>query len=131
VPIRYMYKPSLVGDPDCYSSSIPGAETHSAAGPFNHWFYLLARGTSGGGDGQPASATCNNSTVTGIGIKDAGRIFYNAMLLKTTEMNYPRYRTATLQSAKSLFPGDCSKFNTVKAAWSAIKVPAQSGEPTC
>ena len=32
---------------------------HSAAGPGNHWFYLLAQGTSG--NGQPASTTCNGS----------------------------------------------------------------------
>ena len=45
-PIRYMYNPSLVGDPNCYSSSIPNTEAHAAAGPLNHWFYLLAEGTT-------------------------------------------------------------------------------------
>ena len=43
-PIRNMYNPSAVGDPNCYSSSIPSTEVHAAAGPGNHWFYLLARG---------------------------------------------------------------------------------------
>jgi hypothetical protein len=37
----------------------------------------------------------------------------------------------TLQAAKSLYPGSCTEFNTVKAAWNAVSVPAQSGEPTC
>jgi Zn-dependent metalloprotease len=36
-PIRYMYNPSTNGDPNCYSSSIPGTEVHAAAGPGNHW----------------------------------------------------------------------------------------------
>ncbi len=129
-PIRYMYNPSLAGDPNCYSSSIPTTETHAAAGPFNHWFYLVAEGTSPT-DGQPASPTCNGSTVTGIGIQKAGRIFYNAMLSKTSGMTYLRYRTATLNAAKNLLPGGCTEFNTVKAAWNAVSVPAQTGDPTC
>jgi Zn-dependent metalloprotease len=128
-PIRYMYNPSLVGDPNCYSSSIPSAETHAAAGPFDHWFYLVAEG-SGPSDGQPASPTCNSSTVSGIGIRNAGRIFYNAMLAKTSGMTYLRYRTATLTAAKNLDPS-CAQYNTVKAAWNAVGVPAQSGDPTC
>ncbi|MCU1687440.1 MAG: zinc metalloprotease, partial [Amycolatopsis sp.] len=33
--------------------------------------------------------------------------------------------------AKNLFPGSCTQFNTVKAAWDAISVPAQAGDPTC
>ncbi|HTZ42260.1 MAG TPA: M4 family metallopeptidase, partial [Jatrophihabitans sp.] len=130
-PIRYMYHPSLIsGTPDCYSSSVPSMETHTAAGPGNHWFYLVAEGTSPT-DGQPASPTCNSSTITGIGIQNAGKIFYNAMLSKTTSMSYLKYRTATLTAAKNLFPGDCTNFNVVKAAWDAVSVPVQSGDPTC
>jgi hypothetical protein len=37
----------------------------------------------------------------------------------------------TLQAAKSLFPGSCTEFDTVKAAWDAVAVPAQNREPTC
>ena len=43
-----------VGDPNCYSSSIPNTEVHAAAGPGNHWYYLLSQGSSPtGGTGQP------------------------------------------------------------------------------
>jgi hypothetical protein len=42
-----------------------------------------------------------------------------------------RYRTWTLQAAKNLFPGSCTQFNTVKAAWDAVSVPAQPSDPTC
>ncbi|WP_037502603.1 M4 family metallopeptidase [Solirubrobacter soli] len=128
-PIRYMYKPSLAGDPDCYSSSIPGAETHAAAGPLNHWFYLVAEGSAPAG--KPASPTCNGAAVTGLGIQTAGKIFYNAMLTKTSGMTYLKYRTATLTAAKNLFPANCNAYNTVKAAWDAISVPAQAADPTC
>ncbi|WP_203822133.1 M4 family metallopeptidase [Paractinoplanes ferrugineus] len=127
--IRNMYNPSAEGDANCYSSSTPGSEVHSAAGPGNHWFYLLAQGTSG--NGQPASTTCNSTTVTGLGIQKAITIMYNAMLLKTSSSSYLKYRTWTLTAAKNLYPGDCTAFNTVKAAWTAVSVPAQSADPTC
>jgi Zn-dependent metalloprotease len=129
-PIRVMYNPSQVGDPNCYSSSIPSAEVHAAAGPGDHWFYLLAEGTNPT-NGQPTSPTCNGTTVTGLGIQTAMKIMYNAMLMKTSTSSYLKYRTWTLQAAKNLFPGSCTQFNTVKAAWDAVSVPAQAGDPTC
>jgi Zn-dependent metalloprotease len=129
-PIRIMYNPSLIGDPNCYSSSIPTMEVHAAAGPGDHWFYLLAQGTNPT-NGQPTSPTCNSTTITGLGTQTAMQIMYNAMLLKTTSSSYLKYRTWTLQAAKNLFPSSCTQFNTVKAAWDAVSVPAQAGDPTC
>jgi len=124
-PIRNMANPSALGDPNCYSSSIPGTEVHAAAGPLNHWFYLLAEGTNG-------STTCNGTTLTGLGIQTAGKIFYNGLLLKTSSWTHAKARVATLTAAKNLYGStDCSKFNAVKAAWAGINVAAQSGEPTC
>ncbi|HEY2949737.1 MAG TPA: M4 family metallopeptidase [Micromonosporaceae bacterium] len=129
-PIRIMYNPSQVGDPNCYSSSVPTMEVHAAAGPGDHWFYLLAMG-SNPTNGQPTSPTCNGSTVTGVGIQNAMKIMYNAMLMKTTSSSYLRYRTWTLQAAKNLTPNSCTLFNATKAAWNAVSVPAQTGDPTC
>jgi Zn-dependent metalloprotease len=129
-PIRNMFNPSALGDPNCYSSAIPNTEVHAAAGPGNHWFFLLANG-SNPTNGQPTSPTCNGSRVTGIGVQTAIRIFYNAMLMKTTASSYLRYRTWTLTAAKNLTPGNCANFNAVKAAWDAVSVPAQTGDPTC
>src|SRR5262245_45654385 len=128
-PIRIMYNPSQIGDPNCYSSSVPTMEVHAAAGPGDHWFYLLAMG-SNPTNGQPTSPTCNGTTITGIGIQNAIKIMYNAMLMKTTTSSYLRYRVWTLQAAKNLFP-TCNEFNVVKAAWNAVSVPAQTGEATC
>ncbi|GAA2337465.1 M4 family metallopeptidase [Dactylosporangium salmoneum] len=129
-PIRYMYRPSTNGDPDCYSSAIPRTEVHSAAGPLNHWFYLVAEGTNPT-DGQPTSPTCNGTTVPGVGIQKAGQIFLGAMNMKTSGWSYAKYRGATLRAAVNLFGANSQECNTVKAAWSAISVPAQSGEPAC
>ncbi|TKT10838.1 peptidase M28 [Streptomyces galbus] len=128
-PIRNMYDPSKLGDPNCWSSAIPSTEVHAAAGPLNHWFYLLAEGSNPGG-GKPASPTCNSSTVTGIGIQNAGKVFYGGMLLKTSGMTYKKYRTATLTAAKNL-DATCGLFTRTKAAWDAVSVPAQTGDPTC
>ncbi|HEV7648497.1 MAG TPA: M4 family metallopeptidase [Actinophytocola sp.] len=128
-PIRYMYNPSLIGDPNCYSSSIPGGEVHAAAGPGNHWFYLLAEGTSPT-NGQPTSPTCNSTAITGVGIQNAIKIMYGAMLMKTSSSSYLKYRTWTLTSAKNL-DATCGLFNKTKQAWDAVSVPAQSADPTC
>ncbi|MGY0237116.1 M28 family peptidase [Longispora urticae] len=129
-PLRYMYEPNKDGrSPNCYSSSIPNTEVHDAAGPLNHWFYLLAEGNAPT-NGQPASPTCNSSSITGVGIQQAGKVFYNAMLLKTSGMTYKKYRIATLQAAKNL-DSTCALYNKTKAAWDAVTLPAQSGEATC
>jgi hypothetical protein len=53
------------------------------------------------------------------------------MLLKTSSSSYLKYRTWTLTAAKNLFPGSCTEFDTVKAAWNAVSVPAQTADPTC
>ncbi len=55
---------------------------------------------------------------------------YNAMLMKTSSSSYLKYRTWTLTSAKAL-DSTCALFNTTKAAWDAVSVPAQSADPTC
>ncbi|MCY7396442.1 MAG: M4 family metallopeptidase [Nocardioides sp.] len=130
-PIRNMYNPAALGDPACYSPAISTTEVHAAAGPLNHWFYLLSQG-SAGSSGSPASPTCNGSTLTGVGIQAAGKIFYEGLLLKTSSWTHPKARIATLTAAKNLYGStDCTTFAKVKAAWDAISVPAQSGEPSC
>ncbi|MFC7241918.1 M4 family metallopeptidase [Catellatospora aurea] len=129
-PIRNMYNPSALGDPNCYSSAIPSTEVHAAAGPNNHWFYLTAVGSAGGG-GNPASPTCNGSTVTGIGLQKAGQIYMAALNMKTSSWRYVNVRTATLRAAVNLFGAASAECRTVKAAWDAVSVPAQSGEAQC
>jgi len=131
-PIRNMYDPQQVnGDPNCYSDDIPDGEVHATAGPGNHWFYLLSAGNAP--EGGPESPICEGGpeSVTGIGIDNAGKILYNAMLLKTSDSSYLKYRTWTLTAAKTLFPDSCTEFDAVKAAWDAVSVPAQPDDPTC
>ncbi|GGJ94431.1 hypothetical protein GCM10010123_25360 [Pilimelia anulata] len=124
-PIRYMYEPSKVGDPNCmWTGSAP--EVHKGAGPQNHWFYLLAEG-SNPTNGQPKSPTCNNSTLTGIGIQKAGQIFMGALSRKTPGWTHAKARAATVAAAAELFPGgpECA---ATRRAWDAVAVP---GPDTC
>jgi Zn-dependent metalloprotease len=129
-PIRYMYRPSLVGDPNCWTTKVPGKELHAAAGPGDHWFFLAAEGSSGS-TGQPRSPTCNHSVVTGIGIEEVAKVLYHAMLMKTSRSSYPRYRTWTLTAARDLHPDSCADFDAVEAAWDAVGVPASGADLTC
>ncbi|RSN11791.1 peptidase M4 family protein [Nonomuraea sp. WAC 01424] len=131
-PLRYMYKPSLIpGDPDCFSSAVPPMFPQIGAGVQNHWFYLLAEGTNPT-NGQPPSPTCNYSTIVGIGARKAGQIYMGTLLRKTTSWSHTMARRASMQAALALFPGSCLEYNTVKAAWNAVRVPAHGGEPyTC
>ena len=130
--IRNMYNPSAEGDPNCWSTSIPNTEVHSAAGPLNHWFYLLAEGSSPGG-GKPNSPICSGgpASVTGIGIQKAGKIFMGALNRKTSTWRYANVRSASLAAVVELYGAASTECATTKAAWNAVSVPVQSGEPTC
>ncbi|MGE5830590.1 MAG: M4 family metallopeptidase [Micromonosporaceae bacterium] len=123
--IRNMANPSAEGDPNCWSTAIPNTEVHAAAGPLNHWFVLLAAGTSA------PSPTCNGTTVTGVGVQAAGQIYYNAMLAKTSTWRYANVRLASLNAAVNLFGASSTQCAATKAAWNAVSVPVQAGEPTC
>ncbi|HEX5740924.1 MAG TPA: M28 family peptidase [Pilimelia sp.] len=126
-PIRYMYEPSKVGDPNCmWTGGAP--EVHKGAGPQNHWFYLLAEG-SNPTNGQPKSPTCNNSTVTGIGIEKAGKIFMAGLMRKTSGWTHVKARAASVAAARELFPSG-NECKTVQQAWDAVSVKA-SGAESC
>ena len=130
-PIRRMYDPTIMGDPGCYAAGQPSPEPHAGAGPLDHWFYLLARGNNP--PGGPTSPICAGgpASIAGIGLQAAARIWYNALLTKTSSWLYGNARSATLTAAKNLYPGSCAVFNTVRGAWNGVGVGAQPGEPTC
>ena|GEM_PF-1205362 len=127
--IRNMFNPAAEGDPNCWSTAIPNTEVHAAAGPLNHWFYLLSQGSNPAGG--PTSPTCNGTTVTGVGIQAAGRIFYNALLAKTSTWRYANARLASINAAVNLFGANSAQCTSTKAAWNAVSVPVQAGEPAC
>ncbi|MEU1883280.1 M4 family metallopeptidase [Streptosporangium sp. NPDC020072] len=122
--VHNMYNPSLQGEPNCYTA------LSTSPGPQDHWFYLLAEGTSP--QNGPPSPVCGGPTpLTGIGIRKATEIFYSGLQYKTAPWTYAKARMATLRAAKALYPKSCAEYNATKAAWTAISVPAQRGEPGC
>ncbi|CAM3149157.1 M4 family metallopeptidase [Stackebrandtia soli] len=131
VPIRNMPNPAAHSHPSCWSTSIPGTEVHAGAGPINHWFYLLAEGTAAGGPGVPGSTTCNGTTMPGIGIETAGKVFMGALMGKTSSWTYAKARQAALSFAATtpLF-STCAEYNATKAAFDAVSVPT-TGDPAC
>ncbi|PPK67170.1 M4 family metallopeptidase [Actinokineospora auranticolor] len=123
-PLRDMANPAATWGKNCYDNTVPRGEPFASAGVGDHWFTLVAAGSA-------ASSTCNGTTITGVGVQKAITVLYTAMLFKTSGSSYPKYRQWTLMAAKNLTPGDCATFTTVKAAWDAVTVPANPGDPTC
>lgn len=129
-PIRYMHDPSVLDDPNCYPDLTPDTEVHAGAGPQNHWFYLLAEGSSPANG--PESPICSGgpNEVVGIGIQKAAAIFMSALATKNpSTWNHETARAETLAAAQRLYD-TCAEFDAVQTAWDAIQVPAGSGE-TC
>lgn len=128
-PVRNMFNPAALRNPNCFSDAIPGLTAHQAAGPGDHWFYLLAEGSSPT-DGQPTSPTCDGSSLSGVGIQTALKVVYHAMLRKTSNASYARYREWTLAAAANLDPS-CRLHAKVAAAWNAVGVAAAASDPAC
>ena len=129
-PLRYMYNPNLDGNAsyDCYpAGGLGGVDPHYSSGPANHFFYMLAEGTTSltARPAQPATARTPPATVrspasaappprrSGTGaIRD----------YMTSSTTYPGARAATLQAATALYGSGSTQYNAVAAAWSAINV---------
>ncbi len=118
--LRYMWNPGLDGkSANCWSSSVGSLDVHYSSGVGNHFYYLLAEGSNA----NPASPTCNGSTVAGIGRSAAERIWYRALTVyMTSGTNYHGARTATLSAASDLYGTGSAQYNAVNAAWAAVSV---------
>ena len=115
--LRYMANPTQDGrSAGCWSSSVASMDVHNSSGVANHFFYLLAEGSSG-------STTCNGSTLSGIGRSASEKIWYRALTVyMTSSTKYSGARTATLSTAKDLYGSGSTQYNAVAAAWSAVSV---------
>lgn len=124
--LRRMDNPSADGKSvNCWSSSVKNLDVHYSSGVGNHFFYLLAEGSGPKTIGGVAhnSATCNGSTVSGIGRDGAGRIWYRALTTyMTSGTTYAQARTATVRAATDLYGAGSVQVAAVNAAWSAVNV---------
>ena len=118
--LRYMWQPSLDGaSADCWRSGVGSLDVHYSSGVGNHFYFLLAEGSSG----PPASPTCNGSTVAGVGRGAAERIWYRALTVyMTSGTDYHGARAASLSAAADLFGAGSAQYNAVNAAWAAVNV---------
>ncbi|REF00776.1 M4 family metallopeptidase [Thermomonospora umbrina] len=124
--LRYMDRPSRDGkSADSWSAETGKLDVHYSSGVANHFFYLLAEGS-----GKKTlhgveydSPTANGSSLNGIGIDAATRIWYKALTAyMTSSTNYAGARTATLNAANDLFGAGSAQSAAVAAAWSAVNV---------
>jgi Zn-dependent metalloprotease len=126
VGFRRMDRPSSDGSSfDCWTPTVGQADVHHSSGVGNHFFYLLAEGSGAKSFGGVAhdSATCNGSTVGGIGRDAAGAIWYRALsVYMTSSTSYAGARAATLDAARDLYGQGSAQHNAVAAAWSAVSV---------
>lgn len=128
--LRYMTNPSQDGvSADCWYSSLGGLDVHYSSGVANHFFYLLAEGTTNGSPSKTCVAgntrvATGTGTLTGIGRSKAEKIWYRALTVyMTSSTNYAAARTATLNAANDLYGGGSAESTAVAAAWTAVNRP--------
>jgi Zn-dependent metalloprotease len=124
--LRYMDKPSRDGKSlDAWSSKLASLDVHYSSGVANHFFYLLSEGSGKKTVNGVSydSPTSDGSTLKGIGIDAATRIWYRALTTyMTSNTNYAGARTATLNAARDLFGASSPQYTAVAATWSAVNV---------
>jgi len=127
--LRSMIQPSSDGrSADCWYSGVGSIDVHYSSGIANHFFYLLAEGTTNGSlsktcvSGNTRTATGTGS-LTGIGRDAAAKIWYRALTVyMTSSTNYAGARAATLNAASDLYGSNSAARAAVGAAWYAVNV---------
>ncbi|WP_018352995.1 M4 family metallopeptidase [Longispora albida] len=129
-PLRWMDDPTKDGKSHgCWSSTTKNVDVHYSSGVGNKFFYQLAVGSGSSSWGN--SPVCAGApAVTGIGNDKAGKIWYKALTTYfTSTETYGKARISTIKAANDLY--GATECNAVKAAWKAVSVAAQTGEPAC
>jgi len=138
--IRSMSDPKSVGQPDTYrgdnwraATVLEGCITplggaggndncgvHTNSGVLNHWFYLLAEGSSATDEINDNGDTFSFS---GINKTKASRIVFRAQTSYFTPVtNYLDARNLTIQAAEDLFGNNSAEVFKVKYAWFAVGI---------
>ena len=115
--LRFMADPATDGASlDFWTSSAGNVDVHYSSGISNLAYYLLSEGGT-----HPRGKS--SQVVTGIGINDAGKIFYrtNTTYLGPSS-NFGDSRVATINAATDLFGAGSQQVTQVKNAWTAVGV---------
>lgn len=115
--LRFMNDPILDGvSLDFWTSNAGNVDVHYSSGIANLAFYLLAQGGTHPRGKSP-------QVVTGIGIRDAGRIFYRAnSTYLAPSSTFSDARAATVSAATDLFGAASAQVAQVNNAWTAVGV---------
>lgn len=116
--LRTMNDPAASGDYDYYPTRYVGTAdsggVHTNSGIQNLAFYLLVQGGT-----HPRGKT--STSVTGIGMSAAERIFYRALdVYSTSSTNFRVMRNYTMQAASDLFGSTSTQRTQVGNAWTAV-----------
>ncbi|WP_412540646.1 M4 family metallopeptidase [Longispora sp. K20-0274] len=129
VPLRRLDDPALDGVSDsCWTTATKTKSPWAASGVGRHAFYLMAVGAGPTCGGMPAPV--------GIGNAKSARIWYRSLLYMTPSTVYVSSsgantaRRAMVNAALDLY-GHGPECVAVKAAWTAVAVPATTGEAAC
>jgi zinc metalloprotease ZmpA len=124
--LRTMVQPSADGSSsDCWYSGVGNIDVHYSSGVANHFFFLLAEGTTNGVPSKTCTSgtrvATGNGTVAGIGRAKAEKIWYRALTTKfTSGTTFANARTHTIAAANELYGTGSAESNAVAAAWSAV-----------
>ena len=128
--LRSMINPSTDGgSADCWYSSVGSLDVHYSSGVANHFYFLLAEGTTAGSPSKTCATgntrvATGTGTVSGIGRAKAEKIWYRALTVyMTSSTNYSGARTATIKAANDLYGSDGVEAMAVAAAWTAVGRP--------
>jgi len=126
-PLRWMYDPHKDGaSPNCYVSNIGSLDVHYSSGLANHFFYLLAEGTTDKTFSGVLhhSPTCfAGATANGITRAKAEKIWYRALTVyMTSSTNYAGARAATINAANDLYGVGSAEAAAVAGTWTAVGV---------
>jgi Zn-dependent metalloprotease len=124
--IRWLFDPARDGrSPACYGPALAGLDRHAAAGPANHFFYLLAEGTAAKSFNgiTHSSMTCNGTMLNGIGLEKAYAIWHlYKWAYAISNSTYPDARRGTLLAAAEIYGGGSPEVAAVAATWDAVNV---------
>jgi zinc metalloprotease ZmpA len=124
---RNMISPNSDGySSDCWYNGVGNLDVHGSSGVANHFFYLLAEGTTSGSpsktcvSGNTKKAT-GSGTVKGIGRAKAEKIWYRALTVyMTSSETFARARLSTIKASNDLYGANSTESKAVAAAWTAV-----------
>ncbi len=127
---RNMISPNSDGySADCYYSGVGNLDVHGSSGVANHFFYLLAEGTTNGSPSKTCVAgntkkATGSGTVNGIGRAKAEKIWYRALTVyMTSSETFAKARTDTIKASDDLYGANSAESKAVASAWKAVNRP--------